>query len=140
MKNDTNKFFRLLLIIIFVFINYYFGVFVSNIIDNFFSPCDFQNDDKLIITYILLEYIIAISIYLLIQRFFYDKYKVFIFKTIDIGYFDENFFKSVFTIAFSYGLFQSLNALNEHSRYIYHKHISNFISGKKIVTDEENNS
>ena len=136
MKNNINKFIKIIFMGLFIIINYYLGVLIANGIDKFFSPSDFNNKDKLIVTYIVLEYFIAIIIYLLIQRLFNNRLKTIIY--INIGFVSTDFIKSIFIISFSYGLFNNLNALSEYSRYIYHKHIVTFISGKKIIEEENN--
>ena len=137
MKTNNNNFIKIIVIVIFIIINYYIGVLLSKGIDRFFSPCDFNNHDKLITTHIILEYIIALIIYLLIYYGIYNRYHNVIFKTISLGSSNNNIYKSIFTIAFSYGLFNNLNAMSENSRYIYHKHISKFISGKKAEGENE---
>ena len=118
-----NKIIRLVLLSIII---YYFGYYLSKLIDYLFSPCDIYKHHYTLMFDIVSEFVIAFIIYIIINKYIYKKYSGILYKLIPLS--NKNIVQSILTTAFSYGIYKNLDTCFENIRFLRNKFINNEIT------------
>ena len=110
------KYINLIKFILLLVIIYYFGFYLSKLIDYLFSPCDYQRHHYHLMFELVSEFSIAFIIYIILNKYLFKKYNKEIYKIIKFR--NKDFIQSFMATAFSYGIYKNLDTCFENFRFI----------------------
>lgn len=110
---------KLLKLGLLILIIYYFGFYLSKLIDTLFSPCDIYNHHYSLLFEIVSEFAIAFIIYILINKYFMKHYGKYFYKFVLLR--NKEFIQSILATAFSYGIYKNLDTCFENARFLQKK-------------------